>query len=78
MRRNLALRVVNRTRRSAAHDAIIGFRKRHGLTADGVIDKATLAQLQVEPRTRVPQIAHCRYAARAQLGIGTSQRASGA
>ncbi len=37
-------------------DAIVGFQKRHGLTADGVIGKATLAQLQVEPRTRVRQI----------------------
>ncbi len=37
-------------------DAVIAFQKRHGLAADGVIGKSTLAQLQVAPSARVRQI----------------------
>jgi L,D-transpeptidase YcbB len=37
-------------------DAVMAFQRRHGLTADGVIGKATLAQLQVAPSARVRQI----------------------
>jgi murein L,D-transpeptidase YcbB/YkuD len=37
-------------------EAVIAFQRRHGLTADGVIGKATLAQLQVPPAARVRQI----------------------
>ena len=36
--------------------AIAVFQQRHGLAADGVIGKATLAQLQVSPAARVRQI----------------------
>ena len=37
-------------------DAVRAFQQRHGLAADGVIGKATLAQLQVSPAARVRQI----------------------
>jgi len=37
-------------------DAVTAFQQRHGLTADGVIGKATLAALQVSPAARVRQI----------------------
>jgi murein L,D-transpeptidase YcbB/YkuD len=37
-------------------DAVTAFQQRHALTADGVIGKATLAQLQVSPAARVRQI----------------------
>ncbi len=37
-------------------DAVRAFQHRHGLAADGVIGKATLAQLQVSPAARVRQI----------------------
>ncbi len=36
--------------------AVMAFQHRHGLAADGVIGKATLAQLQVTPAARVRQI----------------------
>jgi murein L,D-transpeptidase YcbB/YkuD len=38
-------------------DAVQAFQLRHGLAADGVIGKATLAQLQVTPAARARQIA---------------------
>lgn len=37
-------------------DAVMAFQRRHGLAADGVIGKETLAQLQVTPRARVRQL----------------------
>lgn len=37
-------------------EAVQAFQRRHGLGADGVIGKATLAQLQVTPAARVRQI----------------------
>jgi murein L,D-transpeptidase YcbB/YkuD len=37
-------------------EAIRSFQQRHGLTADGVVGKATLTQLQVPPATRARQI----------------------
>lgn len=37
-------------------EAVQAFQQRHGLSADGVIGKATLAQLQVSPAARVRQI----------------------
>lgn len=37
-------------------DAVVAFQQRHGLAADGLIGKATLAQLQVAPAARVRQI----------------------
>jgi L,D-transpeptidase YcbB len=37
-------------------DAVAAFQQRHGLARDGVIGKATLAQLEVPPRARVRQI----------------------
>jgi L,D-transpeptidase YcbB len=37
-------------------EAVKAFQQRHGLAADGVIGKATLAQLQVPPAARVRQI----------------------
>ncbi|MBK5206663.1 MAG: L,D-transpeptidase family protein, partial [Polaromonas sp.] len=37
-------------------DAVKAFQQRHGLAADGVIGKATMAQLQVTPAARVRQI----------------------
>lgn len=37
-------------------DAVKAFQQRHGLAADGVIGKTTLAQLQVTPAARVRQI----------------------
>jgi murein L,D-transpeptidase YcbB/YkuD len=37
-------------------DAVAAFQQRHGLITDGVIGKATLAQLQVSPAARVRQI----------------------
>ncbi|OGA96491.1 MAG: peptidase, partial [Burkholderiales bacterium RIFCSPHIGHO2_12_FULL_61_11] len=37
-------------------DAVKAFQQRHGLAADGVIGKATMAQLQVTPASRVRQI----------------------
>jgi murein L,D-transpeptidase YcbB/YkuD len=37
-------------------DAVKAFQRRHGLTEDGVIGKATLAQLQVAPSARLRQI----------------------
>jgi L,D-transpeptidase YcbB len=37
-------------------DAVKVFQQRHGLTADGVIGRATLAQLQVAPAARARQI----------------------
>jgi murein L,D-transpeptidase YcbB/YkuD len=37
-------------------DAVTAFQQRHGLAADGVVGKATLAQLQVSPAARVRQI----------------------
>jgi L,D-transpeptidase YcbB len=37
-------------------DGVRAFQQRHGLTADGVIGKATLAQLQVPPAARVRQL----------------------
>ena len=37
-------------------DAVIAFQQRHGLAADGVIGKATFAQLEVAPSARVRQI----------------------
>ena len=37
-------------------EAVRSFQHRHGLTADGVIGKATLAQLGVAPAARVRQI----------------------
>jgi murein L,D-transpeptidase YcbB/YkuD len=37
-------------------DAVKSFQQRHGLVADGVIGKSTLAQLEVSPAARVRQI----------------------
>jgi len=37
-------------------DGVRAFQQRHGLTTDGVIGKATLAQLQVPPAARVRQL----------------------
>jgi murein L,D-transpeptidase YcbB/YkuD len=37
-------------------DAVMAFQQRHGLAADGVIGKATLAALQVTPSARVRQV----------------------
>jgi murein L,D-transpeptidase YcbB/YkuD len=37
-------------------NAVKAFQRRHGLAADGVVGKATLAQLQVTPAARVRQI----------------------
>ncbi len=37
-------------------DAVAAFQRRHGLVPDGVVGKATLAQLQVPPSARVRQI----------------------
>ncbi len=37
-------------------DAVKAFQQRHGLTSDGVLGKATLAQLEVPPAARVRQI----------------------
>ena len=37
-------------------DAVKAFQRRHGLAADGVMGKSTLAQLQVKPAARVRQI----------------------
>lgn len=37
-------------------DAVRSFQERHGLAADGVIGRATLAQLEVKPAARVRQI----------------------
>jgi L,D-transpeptidase YcbB len=39
-----------------AADAIRRFQSRHGLLADGVLGRATLAQLEVKPESRVRQI----------------------
>jgi len=41
---------------AALSDAVAAFQQRHGLSADGVIGRATLAQLQVSPAARVRQI----------------------
>ncbi len=40
----------------ALADGVRAFQQRHGLTTDGVIGKATLAQLQVPPAARVRQL----------------------
>jgi murein L,D-transpeptidase YcbB/YkuD len=40
----------------ALADGVRAFQQRHGLTSDGVIGKATLAQLQVPPATRARQL----------------------
>ncbi len=37
-------------------DAVMAFQRRHGLVVDGVVGRATLAQLQVSPSARVRQI----------------------
>jgi murein L,D-transpeptidase YcbB/YkuD len=41
---------------AALADAVAAFQERHGLGADGVIGRATLAQLQVAPAARARQI----------------------
>jgi L,D-transpeptidase YcbB len=40
----------------AVVDAVTSFQRRHGLTADGIVGKATLAQLQMPPTVRARQI----------------------
>lgn len=37
-------------------EAVMSFQRRHGLTVDGIVGKATLAQLQIAPAARVRQI----------------------
>jgi L,D-transpeptidase YcbB len=40
----------------AIRDAVIAFQSRHGLPAQGILGKATLAQLEIKPAARVRQI----------------------